>query len=196
MNIRKLTDMHLGSTEWKLVLDSDMLFFRRPDALLAWIDAAFRPLDASNPSHRVFEPRICLMTDIQESYGYSRPLLEELCGATIPAKLNVGICGLRGGDIDWDQIEHWCRCLIEREGTCYYLEQALVAMLAARNGATIMPVEDYITFPTARQVDTVAGALQHYVSDSKPSYFGKAWKLATQLGADTIVQNNYLNGGL
>ena len=29
-NLRKLTDVHLGSTGWKLVMDSDMLFFRDP----------------------------------------------------------------------------------------------------------------------------------------------------------------------
>ncbi len=29
-NIRKLTDIHLGSQGWRLVLDSDMLFFRPP----------------------------------------------------------------------------------------------------------------------------------------------------------------------
>jgi hypothetical protein len=33
-----------GSQGWKLVLDSDMLFFRRPDFLLAWLAAPDRPL--------------------------------------------------------------------------------------------------------------------------------------------------------
>jgi hypothetical protein len=45
-NIRKLTDVHLGSAGWKLVLDSDLLFFRRPDFLLSWCDAPDRPLHA------------------------------------------------------------------------------------------------------------------------------------------------------
>ena len=37
-NLRKLIDPHLGGTGWKLVLDSDLLFFRRPDFLLHWLD--------------------------------------------------------------------------------------------------------------------------------------------------------------
>ena len=45
-NLRKLTDVHLGSTGWKLVLDSDLLFFRRPTLLLDWLAAPDRPLHA------------------------------------------------------------------------------------------------------------------------------------------------------
>jgi len=168
INIRKLIDVHLGSTGTKLVLDSDMLFFGRPQHLMDWL---------SKPTS------LCLMTDCQESYGYTRPLMESLCGETIPEKLNVGICGLRSEDLDWQELEHWCQQLHAAEGTSYYLEQALVAMLAARsNSLSVMPPADYITFPTEEQVDLKAGVLQHYVADSKPWYFGKAWKnLATNV---------------
>jgi hypothetical protein len=197
VHIRKLTDIHLGSSGVKLVLDSDMLFFRRPDALLAWWDSA---VDASQqvsgsrtqssdlggrndpgPSSQLsttpsFSP--CLMTDCVESYGYSRALMEELAGVPIPPLLNVGICGLKSEDIDWQQIEYWCRVLVEREGTSYFLEQALVAMLAARTHPVVMPREKYITFPTREETRNRNGILQHYVADSKPWYFGEAWKWA------------------
>jgi hypothetical protein len=162
INIRKLTDVHLGSEGPKLVLDSDMLFFKRPDDLLQWI---------RNPVG------MCLMTDCVESYGYSRPLMETLCGSAIPRKLNVGVCGLRSEQIDWEQLEDWCQQLHAAEGTSYYLEQALVAMLAARaEQVSVMSASDYITFPTREQVETKAGVLQHYVADSKPWYFGTAWR--------------------
>jgi hypothetical protein len=170
VNIRTLTDIHLGATGVKLVLDSDMLFFRRPDALLDWWDANQRP--SASP----LSP--CLMNDCVESYGYSRPLMERLAGAPLPPLLNVGVCGLKSEDLDWDEIEFWCRALLEAEGTSYYLEQALVAMLAARTDPTVMPRTDYITFPTRQQVSNGEGTLQHYVADSKPWYFGEAWKLA------------------
>lgn len=120
------------------------------------------------------------MTDCVESYGYSRPLMEELAGAPIPSLLNVGICGLRSEDLDWEELEHWCRTLLEREGTSYYLEQALVAMLAARSAPVVMHREDYITFPDRQQVREGYGILQHYVADSKPWYFGGAWRLVTE----------------
>lgn len=161
INIRKLTDIHLGSCGIKLVLDSDMLFFRRPDELLAWWDQPIGP---------------CLMSDCKESYGYSRELMEELAGAPIPPLLNVGICGLASELIDWEELEYWCQTLVEREGTSYYLEQALVAMLAARSSPTVMPRSRYITFPTQQQTLAGEGVLQHYVADSKPWYFGEAWR--------------------
>jgi len=163
VNIRKLTDIHLGSSGPKLVLDSDMLFFQPPTQLLQWID----------------QPAGCvLMTDSTESYGYSRALMERLCGANIPPKLNVGVCGLRSETLNWEELEHWCRTLLENEGTNYYLEQALVAMLAARSETAVMPAGDYITFPTRDQTVNRRGVLQHYVADSKPWYFKDGWKLA------------------
>jgi hypothetical protein len=142
-----------------------MLFFRSPDALLAWWDKPDQP---------------CLMLDCEESYGYTRPLLENLAGVSLLPSLNVGICGLDSSSIDWDQLEYWCRSLVEGEGTSYYLEQALAAMLASRCQPIVLPRADYITFPTHQQVAQGSGVLQHYVSDSKPWYFRTAWRLASK----------------
>ncbi|MFM8927856.1 MAG: hypothetical protein ACKOFA_06680 [Rhodoluna sp.] len=165
IHIRKLTDIHLGSNGAKLVLDSDMLFFERPDELLSWYSLPNQP---------------CLMVDCEESYGYSRKLMEELAGAPIPALLNVGICGLVSELINWEKLEYWCQTLLAREGTSYYLEQALVAMLAAQSSPTVMPRSRYITFPTRQQALNREGVLQHYVADSKAWYFGLAWRLLTK----------------
>ena len=62
------------------------------------------------------------------------------------------------------------------EGTNYYLEQALVAMLSARKAPLVMPKSNYITSPTRQQVADGDGVLQHYVADSKPWYFREAWR--------------------
>ena len=85
-NMLKLTDVHSGRHGWKLVLDSDMLFFRRPDFLLDWLRAPDRPLH---------------MTDVQDSYGYPRALLDSLAGKPVPSHLNVGMCGLCNDEFDW-----------------------------------------------------------------------------------------------
>ena len=172
INLHKLTGAHLGGGGVKLVLDSDMLFFRRPDALLAWWDAAV--------AQRAGHCSPCLMVDCEESYGYSPALMEELAGAPITPLLNVGICGLASHAINWDQLEHWCTVLEQREGTSYFLEQALVAMVAARQQPVVMPRSHYITFPSAHQSSRGEGVLQHYVADSKPWYFGQAWQRARQ----------------
>jgi hypothetical protein len=155
-NIRKLIDPHLGSTGWKLVIDSDLLFFRRPTFLLDWLAAPDRLLHA---------------VDCQESYGYSRLLMEKLAGAPIPPLVNVGICGLQSESINWDELEAWCAELIAREKTSYYLEQALVAMLAARQPCAIAPAADYITYPSREEVHAPQATMHHYVDTAKRWYF-------------------------
>lgn len=160
-NIRKLIDVHLAASGWKLVLDSDLLFFRRPDFLLDWLSAPDRPLHA---------------VDCTESYGYSRPLLEQLAGAPIPPLVNVGLCGLRSDSLDWEELEHWCATLIARERTSYYLEQALVAMLAARQPCAVAPAADYITLPDRNEVRQPRAVMHHYVDTAKRWYFRHGWR--------------------
>lgn len=160
-NLRKLTDVHVGAHGWRLVLDSDMLFFRRPDLLLAWLDAPNRPLH---------------MTDVQDAYGYSRALMESIVGAPVPRRLNVGLCGLRSDEIDWDQLESWCRRLQEAAGTSYYQEQALVAMMLTGRQCAVAPAKDYILMPSENEARHPVAVMHHYVDLSKRGYFRHAWR--------------------
>jgi hypothetical protein len=160
-NLKKLTDPHVGSTGPKLVMDADILFFREPSEMLRWCDG---PSD------------LLCATDVTESYGYSRPLMEELARGTIPEKINVGITGLQSESLDWIEVERWCRELITREKTSYYLEQALVAMLCASWSFTQLGLSRYITGPRDEQVLQGSGVLQHYVDLSKKEYFRRAWR--------------------
>jgi hypothetical protein len=161
-NIRKLIDVHLASHGWKLVIDSDLLFFRRPDFLIDWMTSPHPLLHA---------------VDCTESYGYSRPLMEQLAGAPLPPLVNVGLCGLRSDSLDWDELESWCRELIQREKTNYYLEQALVAMLAGRGPCRVAPSQDYITRPNPTEIQSPSAVMHHYVDTAKRGYFRTAWRL-------------------
>ncbi|UBF27338.1 glycosyl transferase [Kovacikia minuta CCNUW1] len=160
-NIRKLTDVHLGNHGWKLVLDSDMLFFRPPTLLLNWLQAPQAP---------------CYMVDTETSYGYPKPLMEALVQTEIPDRVNVGICGLNSDEIDWEQLEFWCKTMIEQQGTHYYQEQALIAMLMAGKPCVIAPVENYIVMPNQEETIHPQAILHHYVADSKPWYFRYGWR--------------------
>jgi len=165
-NIRKLIDPHLNASGWKLVIDSDLLFFRRPDFLIDWLAHPSRPLHA---------------IDCESSYGYSRSLMDTLAGAPLAELVNVGLCGLRSDDLDWEKIEAWCRTLIAREGTSYYLEQALVAMLGAGQSCDIAPVADYVTLPRLPEARDCRAVMHHYVADSKSWYFRHNWRRAQEL---------------
>ncbi|MGL5080943.1 MAG: glycosyl transferase [Microcoleaceae cyanobacterium] len=160
-NMRKLTDIHVGSRGWKLVLDSDMLFFNNPIQLIDWLKFPQYP---------------CHMVDVETSYGYSNLLMQSLAQAEIPERLNVGICGLNSDEIDWEQLEFWCRTLIEKEGTHYYQEQALTAMLMAGQSCVVVPEKDYVVMPNQGEVINPRAILHHYVADSKPWYFRYGWK--------------------
>ncbi len=160
-NMRKLTDIHVGSQGWKLVLDSDMLFFQTPTFLLEWLKSPQQP---------------CYMVDIESSYGYSDSLMTCLAQAQMPERLNVGICGLKSEDIDWERLEFWCKTTIEQEGTHYYQEQALTAMLLAGQSCAIAPAKDYILMPKCEEVMNPQAVLHHYVADSKSWYFRYGWK--------------------
>ena len=160
-NMRKLTDIHIGSSGWKLVLDSDMIFFQTPTCLIEWLKSPNKP---------------CHMVDVETCYGYSDALMTSLAGTEIPPRLNVGICGLKSDNIDWEKLEFWCRTLIEKEGTHYYQEQAITAILMAGKSCEIAPEKDYIVMPDQQEVISPTAILHHYVADSKPWYFRHAWK--------------------
>ena len=161
-NIRKMTDIHLGGTGWKLVIDSDLLFFRKPDAVLRWCQRPDLPLHA---------------VDCRESYGYSRPLMESLAGAPIPPLVNVGLSGMKSDALDWPEIESWCATMIARERTNYYLEQALIAMLMARDTRrVVLSANDYITMPEKSEALAPKAVMHHYVAESKRWYYCYAWR--------------------
>jgi hypothetical protein len=161
LHLRKLTDAHAGHDGWRLVLDSDMLFFRRPDALLTWLAAPDRPVH---------------MLDIQNAYGYPEATLMALAGRPLPERLNVGICGLRSETIDWEKLEFWCARLLAQHGTSYYLEQALCALLLADSNPVRLPADDYLLMPTEPECRAPTAALHHYVAESKRGYFRHAWR--------------------
>jgi hypothetical protein len=164
-HIRKITDPHLHRSGWRLVIDSDLLFLRRPDYLLGWLDKPERPLHA---------------LDCETSYGYPRPLMDKLAGRPVADLVNVGLAGLNSGEINWERLESWCRQLIEQKGASYYLEQALVAMMVAGRPCDIAPGDDYVTLPRMPEARDCRAVMHHYVAESKRWYFQENWRRALE----------------
>ncbi len=161
-HIKKLTDIHtLPGDDWKLVLDSDMLFYNNPIALINWLKRPDRPLH---------------MVDCTESYGYTTGLMEKLSGVKIPPLLNVGAIGLDSTSLSWTRLEKWTKILEEKEGKTYYLEQALSAMLIGEGPALILNPDHYIVNPGKPASLNYADVLHHYVDLSKKEYYNNAWK--------------------
>lgn len=159
-HIKKLTDIHtINRSTFKLVLDSDMLFWNAPLEIINWL---------KNPQGSLY------MLDSDDSYGYTRRLMEELAGTAIPDMVNVGAIGIDSSAIDWERLEIWCKTLEAREGTSYFLEQALSAMIIANQQKTILHEKEYIVNPADN--DYESQKLRHYVDLSKKLYFTKDWR--------------------
>lgn len=161
LHLRKLTDAHVGHRGYRLVLDSDMLFFRRPHALCGWLASPDRPIH---------------MLDVHDAYGYPAATLAELAGRPVPSLVNVGVCGFRSDTLDWEKLEFWTGRLLALHGTSYYLEQALVALLLADATPLVLPAEDYRLMPSLAECRAPTAALHHYVDLSKRGYFRYAWR--------------------
>ncbi|MCC5875041.1 MAG: glycosyl transferase [Candidatus Sumerlaeia bacterium] len=170
-HLRKVTDIHALDQGWKLVLDSDMLFFQRPDAILNWLDDPQEPL---------------LMKDVQTSYGRSLEALQAICGKPLQEQLNVGVCGLNSRDIIWEDLEKWHSELIADGKASYYDEQALVAMMASSSRPEVLDGNAYICLPSGEEISTPRGVLHHYVAGAKLEYFTTAWRKALQMGLEAI----------
>lgn len=165
-HLRKLTDVHvLPSTGPKLVLDSDMLFFQKPVALLNWL------------AHPI---KLLFMQDVVDCYGYSHSLMKELTGVTmLPHRLNVGVAGMPSQVVNWKQLEYWTDELLKKEGSSYLQEQALTAMIAAREEYFLLDENEYKVLPSI-QAAAVSEKLHHYVAEAKYDYFVKGWKIVYQ----------------
>lgn len=158
--LRKLTDVHAGLAGWRLFLDSDMLFFRRPDFLLGWLDRPGHPLRGE---------------DVQNAYGYPLDRLHALAGRPVPERVNTGTLGLRSDRLDWDRLEHWCREL-QRLGPHYYQEQALAALLLAGTDCDAAPAGDYVVLPLPPEALACRAVMHHYVAHSKRWYYQHNWR--------------------
>jgi len=160
-HIRKLTDGHLGQPGLNVVLDSDMLFHRRPDALLDYLAAPDGAL---------------AMRDCQESYGYPRSVLSGLTGAPVPEAVNVGLVALHSESIRWPDVEQWARTLIDRHGRSYFLEQALVAMWLSTTPHSLLPRDSHAVIAEPDDRIESTAQLVHYVHASKRQYFDRDWQ--------------------
>lgn len=161
--IRKVLDLHAGESGWKMLLDSDMLFFQRPDWLLDWLAAPSAP---------------AYMVDVVEAYGYSEALRSELVGGkAFPDRANIGIFGWRGEDLDVDWLEAAVARLLEVEGTHYNLTQGITSMLFAGRACDVAPERDYLVLPSVAEGRRPTAVLHHYVAESKRSYFQHGWRI-------------------
>lgn len=152
----KLLDVHGGRTGWRLFLDSDTFFVRRPGALLDCMAKGAQP---------------CYMLDRWSNYGHPPEFLERLCGQPVVRNANAGIVGFRSETLDWERMEHWLTAMLTagRERFAFF-EQGITAMLLSANDSLLLPPADYILSPDRAAILGRRGVFHHYAGESKNAY--------------------------
>ncbi|MFN6460351.1 MAG: hypothetical protein RMZ41_000705 [Nostoc sp. DedVER02] len=134
-----------------ILLDSDVLFFSRPQELLDGIEANENPADLTN------------LYSVDNSYRYSLQSTElaTLLGKDCIERFNPGVLRAYQGTLDFMRIEQYLQCkdFWNEDGTAnYYAELTLWAMELTRSNALPLP-NTYAICPDPKSPNVVSG---HY----------------------------------
>ena len=140
--IQKLTDnVIMSGFPYILLLDSDVLFFRKPEELLA------------------FEGDHIFQQDFESTY-----VIEKAAGVRVAPRLNAGIMKFRPASISLARCNAYLADFPKYEG---WLEQTLLALHASEtNTANILPPTYLISFDRNINPDTLVA--RHYAGPTRP----------------------------
>jgi len=141
----------LSPHEQYIVLDSDIVFFRRPDLIHEWIERKWESLH--------------FMKDTRETYACPREELEVAMGFDFWQSVNSGICLMRKEAVDLDLTERFMARFAKASRHFQFLEQSLFALTGSawKKGGTL-PKEYEISWGNFRHRDAVC---RHYVGPFK-----------------------------
>jgi hypothetical protein len=143
---RRIVDLPiLCGTKSILMLDSDVLFFARPEELV-------RQITSVRPGGFVFE------RDMQDAYFDSRVSICERFNVEIAAQVNCGIMLADVSNFDHALVEHWLgQASIEKHP---WAEQTLWAMYAGQGRTTVLSKEYDVTMSEQITANTI---MKHYI---------------------------------
>ena len=154
----KLFDIPLYAGDAKLLLlDSDVLFFERPEELLA---ALARPASAWEDRYNEDAGDGFYTFDVEE--------VERRTNVRLVRRFNSGLTCLQRDAASWEHFERWLS-LPTLPDRGWFLEQTLTAMESSRRGARALPPEYDVHCRQARRGGrTVSG---HYCGTSRRLFY-------------------------
>jgi len=158
---KKLLDIHAGESDWRLQMDSDILFFRNPEFLINWHD---------RPNYSIH------LKGIRNAYSCSISYLSELVGRPVRQRVNAGLLGLRSIEIDWEQMEFWTQKLLQNGGKPHLMEQTLYGLHLSENKCLALDPEEYVLLPEPPEVYECKAVMHHYIVHSRRWHFQRNWK--------------------
>jgi len=161
---RKLFDFAvLGRTDYLLSIDSDIVFFRRPDLLL--------PAPGQQPCNRYNE---------DSAYWYSMTLdeLEAAFGIRPPPRINSGLALIRRESLDLPAVERW----LENPklfADAWVTEQTLHALSATVAGVELLPASYCVSTERGFPEDVIC---KHYPGYFRPLLYQEGMKRLVAAG--------------
>jgi hypothetical protein len=159
--MRKLLDLHVGRRRPVLYLDSDMLFFNRPERLLAWLHQPSGTLHMAESG--------------AGAYVDSPAVLHSLLGRELPSGVNTGIVALDDARLDWFALESAAAALGAARRAHKWTEQTLFAWLLAGLGSQPLNPAHYRVCASRADLKSLAPVLRHYVHKAKMPYVASEW---------------------
>jgi len=158
----KVFDMaHYAGDDRFIVLDSDVLFFRKPQEILDW---ATKPL-----------AKDCWFNeDVQEASLITAAEAREELGVKLWSRVNSGLCLVYRPAIDLDFCDRALALTSILRGHIWRVEQTLFALCASRNSrGGLLPRTYEVTLKKHASKDIVA---RHYVGAVRDRFYGEGLK--------------------
>lgn len=124
LSIKLFNLMYYARSSRVLLVDSDVLFFEQPVALL---DAL---ADESTPNR--------FNRDVQDAYTCERQQLADEFGLDVPPRFNSGLCVLQVESLNLDDIEQYLSSEL-LDGHFWRIEQTLICLCSAKYGTSPLP---------------------------------------------------------
>jgi len=155
---RKIFDMPaLTGADRFIILDSDLLFFRKPEAVLRWCESG--------------NGECWFNEDAIEALPIAQAEAREKLGFDIWPRVNSGLCLIERAAIDLDTCERALRETSLLSGHIWLVEQTLFAICAsARGRGGLLPPEYEVSLEKKARPDAVA---RHYVGAVRQRFFAE-----------------------
>lgn len=138
-----------------IILDSDLLFFSRPEAIVRWAESG--------------DNACWFNRDGKESYALPREEMEPEWPHPIWERVNSGLCLLQKQTVSLPRCEEFLAKFASRARHYMFLEQTLLAISASAGGAGgLLPPQYEISWENFRRRD---GVCRHYVGPFKDDVF-------------------------
>ena len=154
---KKIFDIpHFAQSKSFLILDSDLLFFRPPGEVLAWIRDESRNECWFNE-------------DVQEGSLVPEAEAKEKLGVELWPRLNSGLCLLQRDAVDLEFCERALATTSILRGHIWRIEQTLFALCASRHGrGGLLPKTYEVSLAASSAPDAIS---RHYVGAVRDRFY-------------------------